>query len=425
MSLHTLMFGWEYPPRCLGGLGVACQGLVRGLLKNNVKVTLVLPFSGAEEVNEVDIRFPTKEHVEMIQIQSMLLPYDSEESFAERIVSIPRETMHMYGDDLGHAVHLFTETSVAVTEKINPDVIHCHDWMTYDAAVKVSKTKDRPLVAHIHATELDRTHFHPNEWIYQRERSGFKSANRIIAVSQYTKNILVQHYGIDGDKITVVHNGTDETVTQEAPYVPVHHQTDVERPLQSIIPTGKKHPLVLFLGRLTIQKGPRHFLQMAAAVHKFRPDVQFIVAGDGHMLPSLMKEAVHLGLQDCMVFAGKVSGTEARKLFLQADCFVMPSLSEPFGLVALEAVAGKTPVIVSKQSGVSEVLGHAFKVDFWDTEKMADCVLTVLRETPLAHQLMSEAPRILQKLTWGNQAGHVRSIYEDLLRNNPPPMIQA
>jgi len=400
MPIHSLMFGWEYPPRHLGGLGVACQGLVRGLVNQNVKVTLVLPFAADGSKDNIDTLCPQEEHMQKIRVASLLLPYDSPELYAQRIQSIPNETAQIYGENLGSAVHVFTETSVEMTKHLRPDIVHAHDWMTYEAGLRSAHHHNKPLVAHIHATELDRTHFHPNEWIYGRERWGFEQADHIIAVSNYTKNILVHHYGIHPDKISVVHNGSSEQPIQHpTPYPLAHH----------------RHPMVLFLGRLTIQKGPMHFLEMASMVHRYDPNVQFVVAGGGHMLPSLVNQAVKLGLQDCIIFAGKVTSDEAQKLYAQASCFVMPSLSEPFGLVALEAIAQGTPVILSKQSGASEVIGHAFKVDFWDTEKMADCVLTILRETSLASQLTSEAPRVLQRLTWENQANKVVSIYKNLL----------
>lgn len=405
MSIHSLMFGWEYPPRHLGGLGVACQGLVRGLVQQNVRISLVLPFAADGSQDDISVLYPQEHHIQNIRVPSLLFPYDSPELYEQRIHSIPRETAQIYGENLGHAVHVFTETSVEVTRHLQPDVVHAHDWMTYEAGARSARHHEKPLVTHIHATELDRTHFHPNEWIYARERWGFEQADHIIAVSNYTKNILVKHYGIQPDKISVVHNGSNEA--------------DHAQPRTEQITTlpQKKHPMVLFLGRLATQKGPLHFLEMASMVHQFSPDTQFVIAGDGHMLPSLMHQAVHLGLQDCVVFAGKVSSAEARKLFAQASCFVMPSLSEPFGLVALEAIAHGAPVILSRQSGASEVIGHAFKVDFWDTEKMADCVLTILRETPLASQLRTEAPRVLQHLTWENQAGKVVTIYKNLLRS--------
>jgi glycosyltransferase involved in cell wall biosynthesis len=403
MSLHSLMFGWEYPPRHLGGLGVACQGLVRGLLRHGVQITLVLPFPLTDPAESVEVRFPTDESVRRIPVPTTLSPYDSPHTYARRLDALPRELSHLYGDDLAHAVHVFTETSVETTRDLAPDVVHCHDWMTYEAGIRSARHHDRPLVAHIHATELDRTHFHPNEWIYERERTGFRAADRIIAVSRYTKSILTDHYGVAPERISVVHNATDHLPHPPAPQPPAAPRA--------------RGPMVLFLGRLAIQKGARHFLDMAAQIHTMRPDVQFVLAGDGDLLPSLMHEAAHLGLSDAVAFAGKVSQQEARSLFAQADCFVMPSLSEPFGLVALEAIAHGTPVVLSKQSGASEVIAHSFTVDFWDTEKMADCVLTILREHPLARQLKSEAPRVLQHLTWLSQAGLVRSIYEDVLRN--------
>lgn len=400
--LHTLMFGWEYPPIHLGGLGVACQGLVRGLMKNGVKVTLVLPQPDAEKEGDMDVVFPTDEMIEHLQVESMLSPYDSAQQYVQRVKNIPRDRQHIYGEDLGQAIANYTAASVDMTKNVHPDIVHCHDWMTYEAGAKAARYHRKPLVTHIHATELDRTHFSPNQWIYERERWGFEQADKIIAVSNYTKSILISHYGIPADKIAVVHNGSTMPTDQHPETIHSEYRLT-------------HAPMVLFLGRLTLQKGPHQFLEMASAVHEMRSDVQFVVAGDGGMLGELIEHSVTLGLRDNMIFAGKVSNDEAQKLFAQADCFVMPSLSEPFGLVALEAIAQGTPVIISKQSGVSEVIGHAFKVDFWDTAKMADCVLTVLRENPLAHQLTSEASHVLRKLTWEHQAMAVRSLYQQIL----------
>src|SRR3989344_1387210 len=397
MALHTLMFGWEYPPLHLGGLGVACQGLVRGLLKRGVRVTLALPHAGPAEEN-VEMRHPTETTFDAVKVSSFLTPYDSWDAYGTRMQKIPADIREIYGNDLGQAIEYFTASAVEMTKDISPDIVHCHDWMTYEAGVRAARYHRKPLVAHIHATELDRTHFSPNQWIYDRERWGFEQADRIIAVSNYTKQILVSHYGIPAEKITVVHNGNN--ITRDIDPEAIHSEYRKNHP-----------PMVLFLGRLTLQKGPHQFLEMASAVHGIRPDVEFVVAGDGGMLGELINHSLQLGLKNNIIFAGKVSNDEAQVLFAQADCFVMPSLSEPFGLVALEAIAQGTPVIISKQSGVSEVIGHAFKVDFWDTAKMADCVLTLLREDPLAWQLRSEASRVLDRLTWEHQAMAVRSLY--------------
>lgn len=400
-KLHCLMFGWEFPPLHSGGLGVACEGLVRGLRKNGINVTLVLPHAGTGADTDVDIRCPTEAQYATIRIQSALLAYDDWSSFETRVRNgtMPKAIEDLYGPDLGAAVELFTSMSVDMTRDVHADVVHCHDWMTYEAASRAADHHDKPMVAHVHATEFDRTDFHPNPWIAERERAGLLRADRVIAVSGYTKNLLTKHYGIAGNKISVVHNGHE------------HRELHGKTAMYSQYGV-RQAPMVLFLGRMTIQKNPGQFLTVARRMHDLRPDVRFVMAGDGPMLGELMERAHALGIGDCVLFTGKVSQREAQALFRRADCFVMPSLSEPFGLVALEAIAHGTPVVLSKQSGASEVIEHGFTVDFWDTDRMADCILTILREQPLAQQLKSEAPRILSRLTWQNQARAVRSVYE-------------
>ncbi len=403
MPVHALMFGWEYPPLHSGGLGVACQGLVRGLLKNGVQITLVLPTASDEAHSGLAIRGPEDEAAVIRFVRSCLRPYETVEEFEERMKSGPigEYEQELYGPNMNDAVMRFAEMSVAMTADVEPDVVHCHDWMTYAAAIKAAQYHDVPLIAHIHATELDRTDFHPNPWIRDQEVRGLMAADRVIAVSQYTKDLIVNHYGIPAHKISVVHNGHDQ---------PVMVNTDIitNQP-------AKKSPIVLFLGRLTVQKNPWQFLETAKVIHELRPDVQFVMAGEGGMQNELMEQACELGLSDCVTFTGKVSRNDVSALYQQSSCFVMPSLSEPFGLVALEAIGHGVPVVLSKQSGAAEVIEHSFKVDFWDTERFADCILTILREKPLADQLRAEAPHILQRLSWKNQAGAVNSIYNDLV----------
>lgn len=385
----------------LGGLGVACQGLVKGLLKQGVQVTLALPHAGSYEHN-VDTRHPTTSAHQQIEISSLLQPYDTEDTYVTRTINMPAEVKDIYGTDLGQAIEYFTASTVDMTKDVHPDVVHCHDWMTYEAGIRAARHHRKPLVAHIHATELDRTHNRPNQWIYNREKRGFQAADRIIAVSNYTKNVLQSQYGIAGDKISVVHNGNTHTNLLE------------NFSLRQKTPR-RTRPMVLFLGRLAQQKGTHQFLEMAKAIHDQRPDVEFVMAGSGHLFDELIERAIQLGIQDSVLFAGKVSSKEVQTLFAQADCFVMPSLSEPFGLVALEAASHGTPVVLSRQSGASEVLNHAFVVDFWDTHKMADCVLTILRDAHLAEQMRHACHYEIQSLTWENQAGSVKSIYENTL----------
>ncbi len=391
------MFGWEYPPHHSGGLGVACEGLVKGMLHNGMQVSLVLPMGATGEIINGD---PHASHT-VIQVPSLLLPYDTVETYATRVSTISAGMKDLYGPNMGEAVVRYAERGAEVTAHLEPDIVHTHDWMTYGAGITAAKHHGVPHVAHIHATELDRTNFQPHPWIFEREMHGLRSADRIIAVSNYTKNLIVQHYGIPADKISVVHNG--------------HHVHDQILPSPVAQLGSNKPPMVLFLGRLTVQKNPWQFLEIASVIHTLRPDVQFVMAGEGGMLPELLDRTCALGLQDCMLFTGKVNRREADALYRNASCFVMPSLSEPFGLVALEAIGHGVPVVVSKQSGVSEVLDHAFAVDYWDTGKMADCIMTILREHVLSQQLRIEAPRVLKRLTWHNQAKLIRDIYHHLL----------
>lgn len=399
VSLHSLMFGWEYPPLHTGGLGVACQGLVRGLMHHGVNVTLVLPMEVA--TSDASVRVPVKTNTcDIRSVASILQPYEGiteYETRALRAIGGDAALKNLYGPDLGQAVERFSRMSVDLTRDLNPDVVHCHDWMTYEAGARAAKHHDKPLVAHVHATEFDRTDFRPDPWIANREREGLRAAQKVIAVSNYTKNLLMTHYGIAEDKIAVVHNG---------------HDAEGKRPAKT---ARKTLPTVLFVGRLTLQKNPVQFLESALIVRRHIPDAQFVMAGDGPMLEELINRACDLGLGDCVVFTGKASRKEVEALYAKASCFVMPSLSEPFGLVALEAVGHGVPVVLSKQSGASEVIEHSFKVDFWDTEKMADCIVTILREKVLAEQMGSEAPHVLKRLNWPNQAGVIQNLYRNLL----------
>lgn len=402
--MHTLMFGWEYPPVSHGGLGVACYGLVGGLTEHGVKISLTLPHGKAISTDAVQILTPKDTHqhstVRTFIVPSALQPYDSWEQYEERIQQehyTQRELDDIYGSDLPAAIAFYTEKSIETTKGIDANIVHSHDWMTYEAGNRAARYHDVPHIAHIHATELDRTHYSPNEWIYDREKEGFKNADKVIAVSNYTKQMLVDHYGIKAEKIEVVHNGIN--------------LDDRTAPTKKAEP---KKPMVLFLGRLAQQKGALHFLEMAAEVHKHQPDVQFVIAGGGELFGELIDRSIQLGLQNNVLFAGKVDSEEASNLYAQASAFVMPSLSEPFGLVALEAALHHTPVILSKQSGAGEVLEHCFKVDFWDTHHMADCVLTVLREKELAKQLGTHNFGLIQNLQWVHQAKKVKNIYYSL-----------
>lgn len=400
MSLHTLMFGWEYPPESCGGLGVACHGIVRGLLHHGVRVTLVLPHDGASE-DGVTILSTSGVAGSVILVPNGIRPYDSFSTYASRVGGDGGEDgmSQLYGDNLGEEVERFTACATELTKHVCPDIVHTHDWMTLEAGVRAARYHRKPLVAHVHATELDRTEFKPNAWILKREVAGLKKADRTIAVSGYTRDLLVKEYGIRPEKITVLHNGSFGTATAARSF-------DVPHP----------HPLVLFLGRLTVQKGATHFIKAAKSVLDHQPGVRFVVAGEGYLLPELMSQACASGLAESMIFAGRVTSAEAKKLYERADCFVMPSVSEPFGLVSLEAITHGAPVILSRQSGASEVIQNSLLVDFWDTDRMADCILTVIRDKAIVDEMRSHTPRILGNLTWNRQGGKILSEYQRLIQ---------
>lgn len=395
------MFGWEYPPANCGGLGVACQGIVRGLLHHGAQVTLVLPHDAAEEPGAT-ILSPGSVAGDgaLIKIPSALRPYDSFSTYGSRMNTSGDEGIdQLYGSNLGEEVERFTAMAVDLTKHVRPDIVHTHDWMTSEAGARAAAYHRTPLVAHVHATELDRTEFKPNPWILRREIAGLKKADRVIAVSAYTRDLLVREYGIKSDKIAVLHNGSF------GPVAPPKLQKK------------GKAPLVLFLGRLTVQKGAQYFIRAASRVLKTDLSVRFVVAGEGYLLSELIGQSMQLGLSDSMIFAGRVTSSEAHKLYEAADCFVMPSVSEPFGLVALEAITHGAPVVLSRQSGASEVIHNSLLVDFWDTDKMADCILTLLRHKPLVSEMRSQTSRILSGLTWHKQGAKILSIYDRIIRS--------
>ncbi len=276
------------------------------------------------------------------------------------------------------------------------DVIHAHDWMTYPAGMALGRVTGKPLVAHIHSTEFDRSGEHVNQTIYDIERRGMHAAVRVIAVSMLTKNIVAKRYGVQPDKIRVVYNG----VAQEEKFAP--------QPQSEISPKDK---IVLFLGRITMQKGPEYFVKAAKRVLEKVENVKFVVAGNGDMARRMIEQAAELGIGHKVLFTGFLRGRDVAKVFQMADCFVMPSVSEPFGIAPLEAMSHDTPVIISKQSGVSEVVSHALKVDFWDTDQMANKIVAVLKYPPLSQTLKKHGRMELRGLTWDGAAEKCLSVY--------------
>jgi glycogen(starch) synthase len=293
-----------------------------------------------------------------------------------------------YEGDMVGASERYARLVVALCRHERFDVVHAHDWMTYPAGQAIARLTGRPLVVHVHSTEFDRSGENINTRVYEIERRGMHAALRVIAVSELTKSICVRRYGVDAGKVDVVYNGIDSDSAQPLPGSRLN----------------ARDKIVLFLGRITMQKGPEYFIRAAKRVLEKVPEAKFVVAGSGDMAVRMIEEAAHLGIGHRVLFTGFLRGPDVDRIFRMADCYVMPSVSEPFGIAPLEAMRNDVPVIISRQSGVSEVLSHALKVDFWDIDEMANKIVAVLRHPPLSQTLREHGSFELRKLTWDGAA---------------------
>lgn len=396
---NVLMFGWELPPHNSGGLGVACYGLAKGLSKDGVKIKFALPRRLSVKVPFMEILDHELQGSEVTAIDSMLKAYIDERRYAEMMENGFSENLMMYGKDLYEEAIRFGEMASYWSKYKQHDVIHSHDWMTYPAGLKARSVSGKPFVAHIHATEYDRTGGSVNTMIAELEYQGLNKADRVIAVSEYTKNMVNRYYGVENEKITVVHNGVD--FEDFEPVV-----------LRKMFPNDK---IVLFVGRLTYQKGVEYFIKAAKEVLVQRPDTVFLVVGDGDMYGKLVMDTAALGIGHRVVFTGFQTGIKLRTCYEMADAFVMPSVSEPYGIVALESIVSGTPTIISRQSGVSEALKNVLKVDFWDSHKMAEHILNVLNFPIMAQEMATQAKREVAKLSWNEAARKTLRVYQDLI----------
>lgn len=400
--VRVLMFGWEFPPHNSGGLGTACYGLTKSLSRANVEVAFVLPkkLEGLDH-DFLRILFANIKNVKFRGAQTLIHPYITQEIYEEYLRTAPEN--ELYGLNLFDEVRRYGLQARLIAKEERHDLIHVHDWLSFRAGIEAKRVSGKPLVVHVHATEFDRTAGHPNQYIYNEERKGMHAANCVITVSQHTKNVVVEHYGVASDKVMVVHNGVDHS----------EYRRDFPPILEEVKAQGKK--IVLFVGRITIQKGPDYFIKTAKRVLEYDPNVLFVVSGSGDMEREIIKMAAEMGLGDKVVFAGFVRGEELTRLYRCADLFVMPSVSEPFGLTALEALANGTPILVSKQSGVGEVLTHALRSDFWDIDDMADKIVNVLASPGLKQTLGILGSSDALRATWEKSAGKCMEVYKDVL----------
>lgn len=393
--MRVLMFGWEFPPYNSGGLGTACQGLCDGLLKEGAEIIFVLPRRFDIEYPGLSFLFAGTERFRLETLDSPLYPYLDVESY--EALGLKRG----YGNGLIEEVLRYGKLARAIAKGETFDVIHAHDWLSFPAGIAAKEESGKPLIVHMHATEFDRTGGPGgiNPTVYQIEKKGLEKADAVVAVSGFTKNILTKEYGITPQKIDVIHNATNSAPSE----------TNLCLPLVHLKEEGKK--VVLFVGRLTLQKGPDYFLRAARRVLDIEPKTIFVIAGAGDMEGQVIRDTATLGLGEHVFFTGFARGEELAGLYQLADLFVLSSVSEPFGITPLEALSHGTPVIVSKQSGVSEVLSHALKVDFWDTEEMANQIVSVLRNKALSTQLSKEGKKEVDKISWQDAAKKCLDVY--------------
>ncbi len=416
MSYRVLMFGWEYAPYFTGGLGVVTRAIIKSLVSQGQDVVFVLPKMPLElndtltkVINASKIKISTEdtEIYSKIELLSKLMPYISVKSPRPSQNSYIKNnnyssldsfdiTDEIYGEDLFAEVERYANQAIEIA-KANPhDIIHTHDWMTAKAGIMAQKYSHAPHLLHIHATEFDRTGGNPNQSVYDIEREGLEKSDMVIAVSEYTKNSIIKNYGIPANKIKVVYNAIE--LNKNANKLPkkIFHNDKV----------------ILFLGRLTLQKGAEYLLEAAPKVVKLIPNVKFVFIGQGEMLEQLIQKSIDLGVDKYVMFAGFLDHEEVDKAYQMADVFIMPSTSEPFGITALEAIRNGTPVIISKQSGVSEVILNALKVDFWDTDELTNLIYAVLSHKSLSKLLTEHALVELRKLNWNSQVNKIVKIYE-------------
>lgn len=410
------MLGWEFPPFYAGGVGIVCYELTRALLNiPNIEITYIMPYGPNSQENRFGVNLLFANHIKtkklkVSNIDSSLYAYDSPKQYVSRLRSLLEENIEggpnkpikeIYGKNIIEEVYLYAKRVAKLCHDMDFDVIHAHDWTTIPAAFLLKELTGKPVVLHVHITELNKTGgAGAHKKVFQIEKYGFQNADLCIAVSHKIKDMMISRYGVDSNKTTVIHNGG---------------VSDLRKFKSEKDYSNGKTKKVLFAGRVTLQKGPEYFVKAAKRVLEHEPNTIFIFAGSGDLLERMIHLANELGIAEKFIFHGFYTRKEAERFFSEADVFVMPSVSEPFGIVPLEAVSKGTPTIISKQSGISEVLENTFKVDFWDVDEMANKIIGLLRYKPL-HSTMSErAFKEYDTFSWDSRAYKVLNTYRKVL----------
>lgn len=401
--MKVLTFGWDFPPHTAGGLGFACYGLTRELSNNGVEVTFVLPRSQQVMGSSRFIFADETKNVRVREVPSEVVPYSGSQSSVFQIFDAVSKEL-IASRTLLEEVHRYADRAAQIAREENFDIIHAHDWTSYLAGVAAKIVSKKPLVLHVHATSFDQAASdNVDPAIFKIEKEAFAIADSVVAISDFVKQTLVTKHGVSPEKISVIHNGSDIDE-------PVRH----EPTLQELKAQGKK--IVLYHGRITVQKGVDYFVRAAERVLQVEPDVVFVISGNGDMTAQIMHQVGAMGLSRHFIFAGALWYEDRDRMYQSADLVVMPSVSEPFGLVPLEAIRHGTPSVISKQSGVSEVVSHALKVDFWDVDEMANKIVAALRYPVMHEQLIKEGKNELKNLGWKNAAEKVRALYTRLVQ---------
>lgn len=430
--MRVLMFGWEFPPHIAGGLGTACYGIVKGLAHSGVSTMFVMPSASGDEdqsaaqiINASDVPVQITDtmnvddfldKVQFVHIGTNMVPYLDPAEFHTLVEEDRRRQVRDFSVHYGHtykfsgkygsnlmeevARYAMVGGTIAMTHKDEFDVIHAHDWLTYMAGIAAKRLSGKPLVAHVHATSFDRSSDNNIDTrVYDIEKRGMEAADKVITVSDLTRNIVITKYGIDPSKVVTVHNAVDFSGRSDV---------NVER--------GVKDKVVTFLGRITFQKGPEYFIEAAAKVLKRCDNVRFVMAGSGDMMNRSIRQVARLGISDRFHFTGFLRGKEVQEMFALSDVYVMPSVSEPFGISPLEAMRTGVPSVISKQSGAAEVLKYAFKVDFWDVDAMADEIYALLKYPALAKFASKYGFDEVNTLKWNNAAVKIKNVYESVIK---------
>lgn len=420
--MKALMFGWEFPPHILGGLGTASYGLTKGMWEcGDMDITFVIPKPfGDEDRHFANIigasqtpvawRDVSREYVES-RIGKVMDP----ELYFRLREHIYADFNYMRTNDLGciefsgrypdnllEEINNYSIMAGVIARTIPCDVIHSHDWLTYPAGIHAKQVTGKPLVIHVHATDYDRSRGNVNPTVFGIERDGMTHADHIITVSNLTRQTVIEKYGIDPAKVTTVHNAV-------TPLSDEYLNVEVEKP---------KDKIVTFLGRITMQKGPEYFVETAAKVLKNNHNVRFVMAGSGDMMDKMITLAAERGIADRFHFPGFQKGKQVYEMLKASDVYVMPSVSEPFGISPLEAMQMGVPSIISKQSGCAEILNNVIKTDYWDVDAMADAIYSIATYPAMHRQLSEDGLNEVNQITWDKAGQKVIDIYRKVLNKN-------